>query len=181
LSASGAVGSAALADDIGRLEKEVIEGASLSEALKRSTVLPAAVGFVAGIGEESGDLNEVLRDVADSYNDEVDVDALLLRGLTDQRDLALLRLVAVSVVEEVLEDRGGHEGEAHGHVCGDRLASVNDGHHQVPLPRVLLNLFLRVGDRSSREGGSHREREGTDEGRQRNQEMRANESHGRER
>jgi len=98
----GAVGSAALAEDIGRLEKEVIEGASLSEALKRSTVLPAAVGFVAGIGEESGDLNEVLRDVADSYNDEVDVASGRLTDLLNPVLIVVLGLVVGFIVAAIL-------------------------------------------------------------------------------
>jgi type II secretory pathway component PulF len=98
----GAVGSAALADDIGRLEKEVIEGASLSEALKRSRVLPAAVGFVVGIGEESGDLNEVLRDVADSYNDEVDVASGRLTDLLNPVLIVVLGLVVGFIVAAIL-------------------------------------------------------------------------------
>jgi general secretion pathway protein F len=98
----GAVGSAALADDIGRLEEEVLGGASLSEALKRSRVLPAAVGFVAGIGEESGDLTEVLRDVADSYNDEVDVASGRLTDLLNPVLIVVLGLVVGFIVAAIL-------------------------------------------------------------------------------
>jgi general secretion pathway protein F len=98
----GAVGSAALADDIGRIEREVTEGASLSEALKRSRVLPAAVGFVAGVGEESGDLNEVLREVADSYNDEVDVAAGRLTDLLNPVLIVFLGIVVGFIVAAIL-------------------------------------------------------------------------------
>jgi general secretion pathway protein F len=59
----GTAGSILLAEDVGRLEKEVLEGASLSESLKRSRILPASLGFVAGVGEESGELDQVLREV----------------------------------------------------------------------------------------------------------------------
>lgn len=98
----GAVGSAAMADDIARLEKEVIEGKSLSEALKGSLVLPAAVGFVAGVGEESGDLNEVLREVAESYNDEVDVASGRLTDLLNPVLIVVLGLVVGFIVAAIL-------------------------------------------------------------------------------
>jgi type II secretory pathway component PulF len=98
----GAVGSAAMADDVARLEKEVLEGASLSEALKRSRVLPAAVGFVAGVGEESGDLNEVLREVADSYNDEVEVASGRLTDLLNPVLIVVLGLVVGFIVAAIL-------------------------------------------------------------------------------
>jgi general secretion pathway protein F len=98
----GAVGSAALADDIGRIEREVTEGSSLSEALKRSRVLPAAVGFVAGVGEESGDLNLVLREVGDSYNDEVDVAAGRLTDLLNPVLIVFLGIVVGFIVAAIL-------------------------------------------------------------------------------
>lgn len=98
----GAVGSAALADDIARIEREVTEGISLSEALKRSRVLPAAVGFVAGVGEESGELHEVLREVAESYNDEVDVASGRLTDLLNPVLIVVLGLVVGFIVAAIL-------------------------------------------------------------------------------
>src|SRR5579862_9377962 len=98
----GAVGSAAMADDVARLEREVVEGASLSEALKRSRVLPAAVGFVAGIGEESGDLHDVLREVAQSYNEEVEVASGRLTDLLNPILIVVLGLVVGFIVAAIL-------------------------------------------------------------------------------
>jgi general secretion pathway protein F len=98
----GTVGSAALADDIARLEREVMEGASLSEALKRSPVLPPAVGFIAGVGEESGELNEVLAEVAESYNEEVDVASGRLTDLLNPVIIVFLGLVVGFIVAAIL-------------------------------------------------------------------------------
>jgi general secretion pathway protein F len=98
----GAVGSAAMADDIARLEREVTEGASLSDALKRSRVLPPAVGFVAGVGEESGELHEVLREIAESYNDEVDVASGRLTDLLNPVLIVVLGLVVGFIVAAIL-------------------------------------------------------------------------------
>jgi type II secretory pathway component PulF len=98
----GAVGSRTLSDDVARLEKEVTEGTSFSEAIKRSRVLPASVGFVAGVGEESGALQDVLRDVAESYNDEVDLAAGRLTDLLNPVLIVFLGLVVGFIVAAIL-------------------------------------------------------------------------------
>jgi general secretion pathway protein F len=69
----GALGNRVLADDVMRIEQAVLEGRDLSEAIKKSVVLPRAIGFVVGVGEETGALARVLREVAEGYNEEVEV------------------------------------------------------------------------------------------------------------
>ena len=69
----GALGNRVLADDVMRIEQAVLEGRDLSEAIKKSVVLPRAIGFVVGVGEEPGALARVLREVAEGYNEEVEV------------------------------------------------------------------------------------------------------------
>ncbi|HLY08744.1 MAG TPA: type II secretion system F family protein [Planctomycetota bacterium] len=98
----GAVGSAAMSDDVSRLEREVLEGSSLSEALKRSRILPPAIGFVAGVGEETGGLHEVLREVADSYNDEVDIASGRLTELLNPVLIVVLGLIVGFIVAAIL-------------------------------------------------------------------------------
>jgi general secretion pathway protein F len=98
----GAVGNTALADDVGRLEKEVEEGSSLSESLKRSAILPRSVGFVAGVGEESGELDLVLREVAESYNEEVEVVSGRLTELLNPILIVFLGLIVGFIVASIL-------------------------------------------------------------------------------
>lgn len=90
----GAVGNVLLAEEVGRLEREVMEGARLSDAMRRSTVLPPTVSFIAAIGEESGELHEVLREIADSYNEEVEIAA---GRLTDLLNPVLIVVLGVAV------------------------------------------------------------------------------------
>ncbi|HEX7900575.1 MAG TPA: type II secretion system F family protein [Planctomycetota bacterium] len=98
----GAAGNAALEEDVARLEKEVLEGASLSEALKRSRVLPSSVGLIAGVGEESGELAEVFREVAETYDDEVEVASTRLTDLLNPVIIVLLGLVVGFIVAAIL-------------------------------------------------------------------------------
>lgn len=98
----GAAGNAALEEDVARLEREVVEGRSLSEALKRSAILPSSVGFVAGVGEESGELAEVLRETAETYNDEVDVASTRLTDLLNPILIVVLGLLVGFIVAAIL-------------------------------------------------------------------------------
>ncbi len=98
----GAVGSPLLADDLGRVEREVMEGASLSEALKRSTVLPPAIGFVAGVGEETGELSKVLQEIAESYIEEVEIAAGRLTELLNPILIVVLGVVVGFIVAAIL-------------------------------------------------------------------------------
>jgi len=98
----GTAGSVLLAEDIGRIEREVVEGVSFSEAVKRSRILPSSVGFVAGVGEEAGDLDKVLREVADSFNEEVDVTSSRLTDLLNPVLIVVLGLVVGFIVAAIL-------------------------------------------------------------------------------
>ncbi len=98
----GSAGNAALEEDVARLEKEVLDGASLSEALKRSRVLPTSVGYIAAVGEESGELAEVFREVADTYDDEVEVASTRLTDLLNPIIIVFLGLVVGFIVAAIL-------------------------------------------------------------------------------
>lgn len=98
----GTAGSVTLADDVARLEKEVTEGVSLSEAVKRSRVLPPSLGFVVGIGEETGDLPDLLREVARSYDEEVETTSTRLTDLLNPVLIVFLGLVVGFIVAAIL-------------------------------------------------------------------------------
>lgn len=98
----GAVGNAVLADDIARVEREVREGASLSEALRRSMILPPTVSFVAGVGEESGELQEVLREIAAGYDEEVQLAATRLTELLNPVLIVFLGIAVGFIVAAIL-------------------------------------------------------------------------------
>ena len=89
-----ALGNKVLADDVTVLERAVVEGQDLSEALKNSRYLPKSIGFVVGVGEETGELSRVLRDVADSYNEEVE---LVAGRITDLINPILIVFLGVAV------------------------------------------------------------------------------------
>jgi type II secretory pathway component PulF len=98
----GTVGNAILEDDVARLEKEIVDGADLSDALKRSRVLPPSLGFIAGVGEESGELARVLREVADGYTEEVEIASGRLTDLINPILIVVLGVVIGFIVASIL-------------------------------------------------------------------------------
>jgi type II secretory pathway component PulF len=91
-----------LAEDVARLEVAVVEGKDLSDALKDSVALPKGIGFMVGVGEESGELARVLRDVAVSYNEEVEIVAGRLTDLVNPILIVFLGVVVGFIVAAIL-------------------------------------------------------------------------------
>ncbi|MCZ7648082.1 MAG: type II secretion system F family protein [Planctomycetota bacterium] len=97
-----ALGNRVLAADLSQLERRILEGQSLSEALKASAFLPPAVGFAAGVGEESGDLAGVLREIAEGYHEEVGLVAGRLTDLVNPILIVVLGLLVGFIVAAIL-------------------------------------------------------------------------------
>ncbi len=67
-----AMGNVVLMEDIDEAAAGVKQGRSLAEILRRSRYFPPMVVDMIAVGEESGNLDEVLIGVADSYDVQVD-------------------------------------------------------------------------------------------------------------
>jgi general secretion pathway protein F len=96
------LGNKALVDEVTRLEKAVIEGGDLSAALKTCRYLPRSLGFVVAVGEETGDLPRVLGEVAESYNEEVEVMSSRLAELVNPVMIVFLGLAVGFIVAAIL-------------------------------------------------------------------------------
>jgi len=67
------VGNAVLQKVLDDLHAAILKGADISTPLKRSGIFPPAVGYMIAIGEQSGELEEVLDSLAESYEVEVEI------------------------------------------------------------------------------------------------------------
>ncbi|MFH1023594.1 MAG: type II secretion system F family protein [Planctomycetota bacterium] len=54
------------------IRKRIVEGEDIAGPFAKSAVFPPMVSYMIAIGEESGDLDNVLTQIADAYNEEVD-------------------------------------------------------------------------------------------------------------
>ncbi len=69
---SGTAGNVIIQDSILNARKDVEEGRALVEPLKRSPIFPPMVTQIIGVGEQTGQLDQMLEKLADYYEDEAD-------------------------------------------------------------------------------------------------------------
>ena len=98
----GALGNLVLAKEVERMESAIIEGQDLSEALKVSPHFPKSLGFVVGVGEEAGELPQVLDEVASGYNEEVTVQSGRVADALTPVLIVFLGLVVGFIVAAIL-------------------------------------------------------------------------------
>ena len=63
--------------------EELTAGGSFGETLKKSTAIPPMIGHLVAIGEESGSLNDVLADIAETYEMETSEQIKILTTLLE--------------------------------------------------------------------------------------------------
>ncbi len=56
-----------------KIKKDVMEGMSVSIAISKYKFLPRTLGFIVSVGEESGELPQLLKKLADGYKEELDI------------------------------------------------------------------------------------------------------------
>jgi type II secretory pathway component PulF len=65
--------NAVLQEALVRIRKDVIEGMSVSMAMSKYKFLPRTLSFIIGVGEESGELPQLLKKLANGYKEEMDI------------------------------------------------------------------------------------------------------------
>lgn len=72
----------------------IIEGADIATPMKKSGIFPPVVGYMVSIGEQSGQLEEILDRIAESYDEEID---LTVQKLTSMMEPILIIFLAGGV------------------------------------------------------------------------------------
>ncbi|HXG62036.1 MAG TPA: type II secretion system F family protein [Planctomycetota bacterium] len=97
-----ALGNAILRDDVDEAAAGVRQGRSLAEILRRTRSFPPMVTDMIAVGEESGNLDEVLLQVADSYDAQVDRAVRVFVALFEPALLVLMAALVGFVVISML-------------------------------------------------------------------------------
>ncbi len=77
---SATIGNAAMAKDFDYVRDRIEEGAGISAPLRSAKYFPPMVVDMIAIGEESGNIDEMLREITKHYDDEVEY---AVKGLSD--------------------------------------------------------------------------------------------------
>ena len=89
-SVGGASGNAVYVDATRRITASVKRGTSLTMAMQSTHIFPSMVTQMVAIGEESGALDQMLRKVAEFYEDEVDTAVASLASLMEPIIMVIL-------------------------------------------------------------------------------------------
>jgi len=96
------VNNARLTQVINDIHTRIMEGADIATPIKRSKVFPPMVGYMVSVGEQSGQLEEVLDRIAESYEEEMDHAIQRLTALLEPVIIILLAVVVGFIIAAVL-------------------------------------------------------------------------------
>lgn len=91
-------GNVVISDAISKVHEAVKEGESIVTPLSSSGVFPGMVISMVDVGEETGQLPEMLLKIADVYDDEVDNAVTALTSILEPMMIVLLALVVGAIV-----------------------------------------------------------------------------------
>jgi type IV pilus assembly protein PilC len=91
-------GNVVVSDAIEKVHEAVKEGESIVSPMQTSSVFPSMVISMVDVGEETGQLPEMLLKVADVYDDEVDNAVTALTSILEPIMIVVLALVVGAVV-----------------------------------------------------------------------------------
>ena len=96
------VNNAKLTQVINDIHARIIEGADIATPIRKSKVFPPMVGYMVAVGEQSGQLEEILDRIAESYEEELDLTIQRLTSMIEPIIIILLAVVVGFIIAAVL-------------------------------------------------------------------------------
>ncbi|MDP7035728.1 MAG: type II secretion system F family protein [Planctomycetota bacterium] len=87
---------------IAQVHDRIMEGADISGPLKSSGVFPPTVGYMIAVGEQAGNLGEMLERVADSYDEEIEISTEKFLSLIEPVMIVLLAVIVGFIVLSII-------------------------------------------------------------------------------
>jgi general secretion pathway protein F len=96
------MGNVVLGEVIDKVRGRVMEGSDIAAPLKQSKLFPPTVCYMVAIGEESGRLEEMLKRVSQSYDEEIELTTQKVTSLIEPIMIVLMAVVVGFIVLAVL-------------------------------------------------------------------------------
>jgi len=101
------VGNRVIADATEVIRVRILEGTDIATPLKQTGAFPALVGYMVNVGEQSGELEQMLDRVANAYDEEIDIATERLTSVLEPIMIVVLAAVVgyivVSIVLPILQ------------------------------------------------------------------------------
>lgn len=99
---AGVLGNKIAEDAINKVREEVTKGEGLSEPIKEVGIFPEMLSSMINIGEETGQLDEILNKTADFYDDEVEQAIQTTTALIEPLLIVVMGLVIGFIVISIM-------------------------------------------------------------------------------
>lgn len=96
------VGNKAMQEVIQGIHDSIVEGTDISTPVKKSGIFPPVVGYMIAVGEQTGELEQLLERIAVAYNEEIDISIQRMTGLIEPIMIVLMAVVVGGIVAAVI-------------------------------------------------------------------------------
>jgi general secretion pathway protein F len=96
------VNNARLTQVLNDIHARIIEGADIATPIKKSKVFPPMIGYMIAVGEQSGQLEDVLDRISESYEEELDHAVQRLTSMIEPIIIILLAGVVLFIIAAVM-------------------------------------------------------------------------------
>lgn len=101
------VGNRVIADATEHIRVRILEGTDIATPLKQTGAFPAVVGYMVSVGEQSGELEQMLDRVALAYDEEIDIATERMTSVIEPIMIIFLAVIVgyivVSIVLPILQ------------------------------------------------------------------------------
>lgn len=96
------VGNRVLADATKFVRQRILEGTDIATPLKQTGAFPSVVGYMVAVGEQSGELEQMLDRIAEAYDEEIEVVTERVTTLLEPLMIVCLALVVGYIVYAIV-------------------------------------------------------------------------------
>lgn len=84
------------------VQDRVVEGTDIATPMKMSGAFPPTVSYMVGVGEQAGNLEEMLERIAGTYDEEVDLATQKLTAVIEPVIIVLLAVIVAGIVVAIV-------------------------------------------------------------------------------
>jgi general secretion pathway protein F len=96
------VGNRVIADATALIRTRILEGTDIATPLKATGVFPSVVGYMVSVGEQSGELEQMLDRIADAYDEEIEVVTERVTVVLEPLMIVVLAVVVGFIVYSII-------------------------------------------------------------------------------
>ncbi len=96
------LGNQVLADALQKVHDHILEGADIATPMRHAKIFPPIVSYMVSVGEQAGNLEEVLEQIADTYEEEVDLATQKLTTVLEPLIIVVLAAVVAGIIISII-------------------------------------------------------------------------------